>query len=280
MSSINTNKILCLSLTVIGLLTATSQATATVFSIDNFSISRTRAGTTTTIFEDNFNNNIAPTTPPYFINGAVGTESAGRYRFDTATGGIFPAASGLGDVRATSARFNPVTSIETTNLRSTDIFTVTGVFDLIVPENIREGYGIRLNDAGISSATSNANDRLDLLVRRTIDNVLSIQFRDADSSQFVVTLINEALLDTNHDQIVLQLSKLDAAINAITARFAYVDGGVVGAFTTFAGSGTLFDGENFTRAEFRATTPVPIPPTIFLSMLGLAAMVFVRKHNA
>ena len=127
---------------------------------------------------------------------------------------------------------------------------------------------------------SNANDRLDLLVRRNIDNVLSIQFRDADSSLLQVTLIAETSLDINHNQIVLQLSKLDAAVNAITARFAYVDGGTVGAFTTFAGSGTLFDGKIFTRAEFRATTPVPIPATLFLSLLGLVAMGFVRKQRA
>ena len=280
MISIKTSKLLCVSLAVIGFMTAASQAAATVFSIDNFSISRTRDVTTTTIFEDNFNNNIAPANPPYFITGAIGTESAGRYRFDTATGGITPSASGLGDVRLTSARFNPVVTNEATNLRNTDIFTVTGIFDLIVPENIREGYGIRLNDAGIPSTTTNTNDRLELLVRRTIDNVLSIQFRDADSSQFVVTLINEALLETNHDQVVLQLSKLDAAVNAITARFAYVDNGIVGTFFDFAGSGTLFDGENFTRAEFRATTPVPIPATLFLSLLGLVAMGFVRKQRA
>lgn len=278
MISAKTSKALCACLAAIGLFSVITPATAGIYSIDDFSISRTRAGVTTTIFQDNFNDATAPTAPPYFINGAVGTQSGGRYQFDTATGGIFDAV-GEGQVRVSSARFNPVVSNNATNLSSTDIFTVTGVFDLLVPVVAREGYGIRLNDAGISSTTSNLNDRLEILVRRTIDGILAIQFRDSDSFADMTTLIAETDVETNHDQIVLQLAKASAA-NSITARFAYVDSGVVGAFTDFAGSGTLFDGENFTRAEFRATTPVPIAPTLSLTLLGLMSMFAIRKSKA
>lgn len=278
MCSIQISKILFATLATVGLFSLVNPASAGVYSIDDFSISRTRAGVTTTIFQDTFNDGVAPSAPPYFFNGAVGTESGGRYRFDTTTGGVFDAV-GEGQVQVSSARFNPAVTNNATNLNSTDIFTVAGVFDLFVPAVAREGYGIRLNDAGISSTTSNLNDRLELLVRRTSSGMLAIQFRDSDSFADLTTLIAESDVETNHDQIVLQLVKASAA-NSITARFAYVDGGVIGSFTDFAGSGALFDGENFTRAEFRATTPVPIAPTLSLTLLGLLSMFAIRKSKA
>lgn len=280
MISNKNSKALIACLSVIGLCSVISPAFATVFSIDDFSITRTRDGVTTTIFQDDFNNGVAPTVPPYFINGVVGTESGGKYRFDTATGGIFDSATGEGQVRVASARFNPVVTNEASNLRSTDAFLVVGVFDLITPVDLRESYGIRLNDAGIPSTTSNLNDRLEILVRRTINGLLAIQFRDADSFLTTVTLLGSAGLETNHDQIVLALAKKDAGVNAISAGYAYRDAGVVGAFTEFSSTGTLFDGENFTRAEFRATTPVPIAPTLSLTLLGLMSMFAMRKRKA
>ena len=283
MISIKTSKTLIACLSVIGLVSGISPAFATVFSIDDFSITRTRAGDTTTIFQDNFNNGVAPTNPPYFINGAIGTESDGRYRFDTATGAIFDAtAFGRGQVRVASALFNPAVSNASTNLSNADAFLVTGVFDLITPINLREGYGIRLTDAGLGSAvsTNNGNDRLEILVRRTIDGLLAIQFRDSDNFQRLITLLGSADLDTTNDQIVLALFKEDAGVNAISAGYAYRNAGILGEFTRFLNTGTLFDGENFTRAEFRATTPVPIAPTLSLTLLGLMTMFAIRKRKA
>ena len=277
---IKTSKTLIACLSMIGGLSVISPAFATVFSIDDFSITRTRAGDTTTIFQDNFNNGVAPTNPPYFINGAIGTESDGRYRFDTATGAIFDAtAFGRGQVRVASARFNPENLF---NLTISDAFLVTGVFDLITPINLREGYGIRLTDAGLGSAvsTNNGNDRLEILVRRTIDGLLAIQFRDSDNFQRLITLLGSADLDTTNDQIVLALFKEDAGVNAISAGYAYRNAGILGEFTRFLNTGTLFDGENFTRAEFRATTPVPIAPTLSLTLLGLMTMFVIRKRKA
>ena len=274
------SKTLATCLTLLGLTSVISPTSATTFSIDDFSIVRTRDNVTSTIFSDNFNNNIAPTNPPYFINGTTGVEANGRYSFDPGiNGAIFDATGAPGQVYVSSARFNPAVTNNNLNLSSTDIFTVTGVFDLIAPTKIREGYGIRLNDAGIPSTTANTNDRLELLVRRTLDNMLAIQFRDSDSSLDLTTLISSADLDTQHNQIVLELRKTSAA-NEITARYAYKDGGVTGAFIDLTGFGTLFDGENFTRAEFRATTPVPIAPTLSLTLLGLVSMFAMRRKNA
>jgi hypothetical protein len=51
-------------------------------------------------------------------------------------------------------------------------------------------------------------------------------------------------LETNHQQILLKLAKNDAGSDAITASFAYVNDGIVGAQTTFATITDIFHGEN------------------------------------
>jgi hypothetical protein len=63
--------------------------------------------------------------------------------------------------------------------------------------------------------------------------------------------------------------------DAVTASFAYVDGGVAGPFTTFGATADIFRGENFTRAEFLFLEPTPEPATLLLfgttaAGLGLA----------
>jgi acetyltransferase-like isoleucine patch superfamily enzyme len=84
---------------------------------------------------------------------------------------------------------------------------------------------------------------------------LRIRFQKTDFVTRVTTEIDSALLETNHQQVRLTLSKNDAASDAITAAFAYVDDGIVGVETTFAATVDIFHGENHTRAEFRSQSP-------------------------
>lgn len=273
-------------LAILGLLVS-SPAVATVFSIDEFRITR---GNGDLVFVDTFGNGIAPPTAPnfangnaasYFVTGAPGTESGGKYAYDTADGVLVNAVSRPGQNLAADTRLNTnVTSLTAfTSLNISSTFIVTGLFDLSSPNILREGYGLRLSDGGLATTGSNQNDRLDLFVRRTASNDLAIQFRRADVLNDVITTYGSSVLDPLHDQIVLYLSKLDANSKAITASFAYVDGGIVGATTVFGTTADIFNGENYTRASFRATTPVPAPPTVFLALLGLVAMGFARRST-
>ncbi len=274
-------------LVILGLFIATP-ASATVFTIDEFKITR---GNGDLVFVDTFGNGVAPPGAPnfangnaasYFVTGTPGTESGGKYAYDTAVGVLVNAVSIPGQNLAADTRLNTnITSLTAfTSLNISNTFIVTGLFDLSTPDILREGYGLRLSDGGLATTTSNQDDRLDLFVRRTATNDLAIQFRRADVLNDVITTYGSSVLDPGHNQILLSLSKLDASSNAITASFAYVDSGVVGLTTTFGTTADIFNGENYTRASFRATTPVPAPPTVFLALLGLFAMAYIRRSAA
>lgn len=165
-------------------------------------------------------------------------------------------------------------------LRNDDTFSVVGIFDLILPD-IREIYGIRLTDA---AGGVEGSDILDLRVHRRLDGTLEIEFRDSDDPANTSTLIDQALLEPLHSQICLRLERPDATDNSIFASFAYIDGGgICGSFTTFANTADIFDGETFTRAEFRAAGPVPEPSAALLlvsGLVGLAAAAYKRRKQS
>jgi hypothetical protein len=109
---------------------------------------------------------------------------------------------------------------------------------------------------------------------------LVISFRRVDVVADLVTTIDSILFELSHQQVLLELSKLNATTKTIPASFAYVDGGVIGARTFFANTTDIFNSETATRASFRATTPVPIAPTLSLTLLGLMSMFAMRKRKA
>ena len=286
MISIKTSKTLIACLSVISLFSMISPTSATVFSIDEFKVTRANGDL---VFLDTFSNGIAPPNAPNFNNGTTasysatgtfGPESRGTLALDTSLGAVRNATGRPGQNLVLDARLqtNINQSITTDGLKAANDFIVSGLFDLsTLPGNLREGFGIRLSDGGISASV---NDNVELLVRRNVANELVISFRRVDLVADLITTIDSILFDLSHQQVLLELSKLNAATKTITASFAYVDGGIIGARTVFANTTDIFNGETATRASFRATTPIPLPPTAFLALLGLAAMVFVRKRNA
>lgn len=286
MISIKTSKTLIACLSVIGLFSMINPASATVFSIDEFKVTRANGNS---VFLDTFSDGNAPPSAPnfsngnagsYFTTGTFGPESGGKLALDTSLGAVRDAVGRPGQNLVLDARLQSnVDQTNTTNgLKAANDFIVSGLFDLsTLPGNLREGFGIRLSDGGISA---DVNDNVELLVRRNVANELVVSFRRVDIVADLITTIDSILFELGHQQVLLELSKLNAATKTITASFAYVDGDIIGARTVFANTTDIFNGETATRASFRATTPIPLPPTAFLALLGLAAMVFVRKRNA
>jgi hypothetical protein len=159
---------------------------------------------------------------------------------------------------------------------------VRGLFDLVVSTELRSGYGIRLDDRA-PGGTGPQDDNLRLDVRMYANGNLLISYLRQDFVADAITLIDLVALDTNHDQVLLQLDRLSAVDDAITASFAYVDGGVVGAFTTFGATADIFHGEGFTRAGFNAfigasDTPAPAPGMTPL-LAGIAVWAARRRRQ-
>jgi len=253
-------------------LSSTAQASP-VF-IDDFIVAKT----VVSFFFDPFSDGVPPPSAPnfpggvpasYFVSGTL-SESVGKVRLDTVGAAIVP---GIGiNLNFFFERALLLTNIDPLNLtlglKNDDTFSVRGLFDLTVPSQSLEAYGIRLNDG---TGPPTANDLLEVGVRRASDGIDRVQFFRLDQVANTATFFGSFLLDPGHDQILLDLTRLSTASDAITASFAYVDGGVVGPFTTFGTTADIFRGENFTRAEFVFFTPVPEPANLILFGVGLVA---------
>ncbi len=252
-----------------------SSAQASPVFIDDFSVTRNGV----LIFNDPFSDGVPPPSAPNFTNGVPASyfvsgtlnESGGKVRLDTVGAAITP---GIGiNLNFFLERALLLTNINpadlTLGLKSDDTLSVRGLFDLTVPTQNHEFYGVRLNDG---TGPNTANDLLNVGVRQGGDGIDRVQFFRVDDLADTTTFFGGFLLDPTHDQILLDLTRASALSDAITASFAYVDGGIAGPFTTFGTTADIFHGENFTRAEFVFFTPVPEPASLILFGVGLVTL--------
>ena len=82
-----------------------------------------------------------------------------------------------------------------------------------------------------------------------------------------------------HDQIMLELTRADTSSNAVTASYAYIDNGVAGSTQSLTGSADIFNGEDWTRAQFVARTVVPVPAAVWLFGSGLIALIGLARRT-
>jgi hypothetical protein len=238
--------------------TVLAQNTSVVL-IDQFAVFRNE----TLLFRDDFNDASPPPNAPNFTNATPASytvrgtmdEIGGKVRLDSVGAGVVqsigtPIIPLLQEQARLNTNINPDSSA---GLKQSVSFSVTATFDMAVPAVRREGYGIELDDR---TATNPSNDNLQLeVVRRLSDGALVIRFRRVDHIAGIITNIATAALDSEHDQILLTLTRSTTENNEVAASFAYIDGGVVGPVTTFESTAAIFNGENFTRAAFFFSTP-------------------------
>jgi VCBS repeat-containing protein len=232
------------------------------FKIDEFKIVKNGS----LFFGDTFGDGNPPPSAPlgfgnissYSVTGTI-VEQNGKAVLTGANAG-FGTGSPTGDpFFGEYATLNTNTDPYPTNallgLKDNSSFTVSGLFDLTLPAEDRNEYGIRLTDRTSFQA---GDDVVELRVARGADGIERVQLREIDFSSHISTVLQSFTLNPgSHDQILLSLTNDVAHPGVVHASFQLEQGGVLdgATLTNFTATGTIFSNENWTRAQFFAEAP-------------------------
>ncbi len=188
-----------------------------VFLLDSLRV--TKNGNANFFFDD-FNDGVAPPNGPlgaetYAIGAGGAVPEAGGRAILAAAGGVLGVAPGTPDPFITTSavlRTNIDPGNLAAGLKIDDDFAVEGLFDLIIPDDYRESYGIRLRDRLVGGPgmppDQLGDDVIELMVLRSNDGILRVQLRERDFVADSVTFIESTGLNppAGADQILLRLS--------------------------------------------------------------------------
>jgi hypothetical protein len=259
-----------------------SNAQAYVFHVDDFSISTNDSA----FFSDGFDDGAPPPSAPnlssgapisYFVKGTMGPESGGKLTLNSS--GAELGTTALGDPMLFQSALLKTGIGTTAMLKNTESITIQAIFDLTLPSVDKESYGINFTDSATGQGII-GNDAVGIRVIDTISGI-NIQFFEASRFDQTFNPLSSVLLDQSpHDQIMLSVNyDASLSINAVTAAYAYVDGGTMGTINSMSGSTDIFNGEDWTRAQLVARTVVPVPVSIWLFGSGLVGLIAVARRK-
>jgi hypothetical protein len=188
------------------MLSASAPASAYVYSMDSFEVTKNGS----LLFFDGFDDGAPPPSAPNFANGnpanytalsgTFGPEASGKLIMNSADAELSFNAIGNPALlqRALLATNTQPLSQSTNGLKQDDTFQVRGLFDLVVPTELRSGYGIRLDDRAPGGGGPQ-DDNLRLDVRMDALGNLEIAYRLQNFVADTITLIDSVALDTGHD---------------------------------------------------------------------------------
>lgn len=181
-------------------------------------------------------------------------------------------------------------------LKNDDTFSVTGLFDLTAPTEFKERFAVRLTVRGVGNAGQNGanGDVVEVDVRRLRTGVF-VEFREQDRPNSTNIILGRVKLNyatlglatdpfTLYDQIALKLERTSVTGN-IFGSFMLVDSSGTNSNYSynFGGAGArIFEGENFTRAEYIsvALAPVPEASTVLLFAIGLSGLLGSSRRKS
>jgi VCBS repeat-containing protein len=246
------------------------------FRMDSFMVTK-GAGI---VLQDDFSDGLPPPNSPPLNspNGPVTTTYAGLGSFAESGGKLFLDSSnavsfvGVGTPDPFIGQDAIVrTNIDPANIGPGDLglkvdnqFTITGVFDLVLPDSPRETYGIRFTDRLIGGMGTppdqQGNNVVELVVREGVSGQLQVALRNLDFAGNVTTNIQSVALapPPGTDQIILVLNHNPNDTFA-TASFKYINHNnpaVILGSQSFSAHAAIFQGENWGRAELVAYAPL------------------------
>jgi hypothetical protein len=270
------------TLFVVAVSLASTATSAADFYLDEFTVTRGGA----TVFQDTFSDGVAPPNAPDFSFGvpgayavfgsfAPGSEAGGKLRLDTLAGSPSCNAPCEPDL---FLRARLLTNADPGNLavglKSGFTFTASALYDFSATPGPMFTYGMRFDDQGLS----NGNDVVELRVR-SLDGQTKVLFTRQDFSANTFTILQSILLPgSGFDQLGLTLSHV--GLGEVKASFELYDDGVSVSGPNYFGVTTdIFHGENWTRASFFATQPIPEPSTYAMLLAGLGMLGFAARRR-
>jgi hypothetical protein len=287
----------------VGLCAMAGTAGATVFYIDEFTVTEDGA----TYWRDTFSNgqepNDRPSENPAVVDDNLynlayltrpqpklpGPEEDGKLALDTDDGLLNIGVVNPVPTKTLRARVNSSTDItQDSALTEDEAITVSGRFDLIEPQRTNELYSIRLTDW----AQGSRQEGVELLVGKPATGEWLVALRQAEigvgwdiiQSWVLVTTTSPGPNEidvTGFDQILLSLSNDPANGNGgkFIANFTLsdTDGSLLDQTVTSSAPGLMFEKSGWLRPEFTARRQVPEPSVLALLALGIAGMGMRRR---
>ena len=240
----------------------------------------------TVVLQDDFSDGLPPpNSPPLNPNNpsptpttyaGIGTfsESGGKLLFDSNNAVSFVGVGTNDPIIGQDAivRTNVDSNTTGLGLKIGTPFTITGVFDLIMPDSPREAYGIRVTDRLLSPVTNAdstvtpaqlGDNTYELVVRENVAGQNVVSLRHLDFAANVTTNLQNFTLAPppgGADQISLKLNHVPNSTD-VTASFQYMlAGAAIGPVQNFTVAAPIFapgsaDTEVWTRAEIVAYAP-------------------------